>query len=388
MINEKAIVIKSLCKKYSKSDSSKKGFLRKNVFHKNDKSFYALKDISLEIYKGEIVGIIGANGSGKTTLLKILAEITPPSSGSIEIYGTVASILEIGIGFQPELSGYENIFLSSKLYGLSHEKICSKLDEIIGMFGFSDFIHTEVKHYSSGMYMRLAFSLIVHIDADILLFDEVLSVGDANFKIQVLNEFEKLRALKKTVVFVTHNPDQFLTVTKTFYNLNKGEIVFGNNFDETMYSLILQQYRVDIENKHMYIEEIDKSVQYLIKAKEFSFVKPIEAKLEIDQNMVYFTYVFFKQAGNFTVKHVMIIKDSQNNPLGQLSFFQEKDLKNGKYLTILSIDVRAFGKYTYYFDILTLLEEKPLYFLPQVLTHTFEHSKEITSIIDYDFLMK
>jgi ABC-type polysaccharide/polyol phosphate transport system ATPase subunit len=388
MINEKAIVIKGLYKEYNKSNSSKRGFLRKNIFRKNNKSFYVLKDISLEVNRGEVIGIIGPNGSGKSTLLKILSEITPPSKGSVEIYGKVASILEIGIGFQPELSGYENIFLSGKLYGLSYKQICSKLDGIIEMFGFPDFIHTEIKYYSSGMYMRLAFSLIVHIDADILLFDEVLSVGDANFTQQVLKKLEKLKSLNKTVVFVTHNPDHFLSLTNTFYSLNKGEIIRINNLNKSMYNMILQRYRESIDNKHTYIEEKDQSVHYLAKMNAICIVKPIEAKIKIDENYVKFNYIFYNKTRNCNLKHIMIIKDSRNNPLGQLSFTKEIELSDGTYSTSLCINKKAFGIYTYYFDILTSSEEKALYLLPQILTHTFEHSKEITGIIDYNFLIK
>ncbi|HNQ68456.1 MAG TPA: ABC transporter ATP-binding protein [Bacteroidales bacterium] len=222
MKNEKAIIIKGLSKEYFKKDSSRVGFFDKFKQNKSGQSFFALKDINLEINKGEVIGIIGPNGAGKSTLLKILAEVTPPTSGSVEIFGKVASILEIGIGFQPELSGYENIFLSGKLYGLTKKQILAKLDKIIEMFGFPDFINSEVKHYSSGMYMRLAFSIIINIEADIYLFDEVLSVGDAEFQERAIDEIEKLKHVGSTIFIVTHTPITILRICDKILLLNKG----------------------------------------------------------------------------------------------------------------------------------------------------------------------
>ncbi|MDD3687900.1 MAG: ABC transporter ATP-binding protein [Bacteroidales bacterium] len=225
MNNGKAIIIKGLSKEYYKKDSSQSGFFDKFKPNKSGQSFYALKDINLEINKGEVIGIIGPNGAGKSTLLKILAEVTPPTSGSVEIFGKVASILEIGIGFQPELSGYENIFLSGQLYGLSKKHILSKLDRIIEMFGFPDFINTEVKHYSSGMYMRLAFSIIINIEADIYLFDEILSVGDAFFQDKALSEIERLKNIGACICIVTHSPITIVGISDKFILLNKGSVL-------------------------------------------------------------------------------------------------------------------------------------------------------------------
>lgn len=234
MTNEKAIIIKGLSKEYYKRDSSHGGFFSKLKLNKSGKSFFALNDINLEINKGEVIGIIGPNGAGKSTLLKILAEVTPPTTGSVEIFGKVASILEIGIGFQPELSGYENIFLSGKLYGLSQKQILSKLDKIIEMFGFPDFINTEVKHYSSGMYMRLAFSIIINIEANIYLFDEILSVGDAAFQMKALNEIKKISKSGHTVLIVTHVPKTIYNICNKMIFLSLGTINHFGNPNEVM----------------------------------------------------------------------------------------------------------------------------------------------------------
>lgn len=251
MKNEKAIIIKGLNKEYYKKDSSHKGFFDMLKPNKTGQVFSALKDINLEITRGEIIGIIGPNGAGKSTLLKILAEVTPPTSGSVEIYGKVASILEIGIGFQPELSGYENIFLSGKLYGLSTKQINSKLDKIIEMFGFPDFLQTEVKYYSSGMYMRLAFSIIINIEADIYLFDEILSVGDKEFQAKALKEIEKLKDIDATVLVVTHAPDQSISIYDKILFLVNGNIV-ECGMPYPVYLKYLNNYfqQPQIENKH------------------------------------------------------------------------------------------------------------------------------------------
>ncbi len=234
MKSGKAIIIKGLSKEYYKKDSSTSGFFDKLRPNKSGQSFFALKDINLEINRGEVIGIIGSNGAGKSTLLKILAEVTPPTSGSVEVFGKVASILEIGIGFQPELSGYENIFLSGKLYGLTKKQIISKLDKIIEMFGFPDFINTEVKHYSSGMYMRLAFSIIINIEADIYLFDEILSVGDSVFQGRALKEIEKLRETSATICIVTHTPKIIYHLCDRMILLDKGSLIFNEDPNSTI----------------------------------------------------------------------------------------------------------------------------------------------------------
>lgn len=224
--HEKAIVIKDLNKKYYKKKQSSSNLFKNIKSNNNAESFFALKNINLEINKGEIIGIIGPNGAGKSTLLKILAEVTPPTSGKIEINGKIASILEIGIGFQPDLSGYENIFLSGRLYGLSKKQIKSKLEQIIEMFGFADFINTPVKYYSSGMYMRLAFAIITNIEADIYLFDEILSVGDLGFQSKVIKELEKLKNNGATILIVTHMPMSIYQICNKMVLINLGQIDF------------------------------------------------------------------------------------------------------------------------------------------------------------------
>ena len=220
MTPETAISIRNLSKEYYRAEKSSP-FSRKSI---KRTGFLAVNYISLDIQKGEVVCISGHNGSGKSTLLKMIAEVTLPTSGEIEIDGKVASILEIGIGFQPEISGYENIFLSGAMYGLKKSEIEKKIDKIIDMFGFPEFINTPVKYYSSGMYMRLAFSVIVNIEADIYLFDEVTSVGDTEFRTKVTQEILRLKKQKATILVVTHTPALFAKISDKFVIFDKGKI--------------------------------------------------------------------------------------------------------------------------------------------------------------------
>jgi lipopolysaccharide transport system ATP-binding protein len=185
---------------------------------------HALKDVSFEIKKGESVGIIGPNGSGKSTLLKILAGVTKPTSGEVKIRGKVASILDIGAGFHPELSGRENVFLNGQILGFSKQEVQQHYDEIIEFSGIENFIDEPVKNYSNGMYLRLAFSIMIHLDFDVYLFDEVFSVGDAEFGLKTRAKFQELAVSEKTMIFVSHNMNELMSQSQ-FILLNNGKTI-------------------------------------------------------------------------------------------------------------------------------------------------------------------
>jgi lipopolysaccharide transport system ATP-binding protein len=185
-----------------------KGLLNRKSETGNRKSleeFWALKDISFEVREGEAVGIIGRNGAGKSTLLKLLSRITEPSRGRIELDGRVASLLEVGTGFHPELTGRENVFLNGAVLGMHRAEIKKKFDEIVAFAEVEKFLDTPVKHYSSGMYMRLAFAVAAHLEPEILIVDEVLAVGDAEFQKKCLGKMEDVSKGGRTVLFVSHN---------------------------------------------------------------------------------------------------------------------------------------------------------------------------------------
>ena len=176
--------------------------------------FWALKGVSFEIKQGDRVGIIGQNGAGKTTILKLLSRITQPTTGSIKIKGRIASLLEVGTGFHPELSGRENIYLNGAILGMKRVEIKSKFDEIVAFAEVEKFLDTPVKRYSSGMYVRLAFAVAAHLEPEILIVDEVLAVGDAAFQKKSLRKMEDVSREGRTVVFVSHNMGAISELTK------------------------------------------------------------------------------------------------------------------------------------------------------------------------------
>lgn len=170
-----------------------------------DEYFWALKDVSFEVEPGEVVGIIGRNGTGKSTLLKILSQITSPTTGSVELHGRVSSLLEVGTGFHPELTGRENIYLSGSIMGMKRREIDEKFDDIVKFAEVEKFLDTPAKRYSSGMYVRLAFAVAAHLEPEILLVDEVLAVGDASFQKKCLSKMQSVGEEGRTVLFVSHN---------------------------------------------------------------------------------------------------------------------------------------------------------------------------------------
>lgn len=187
--------------------------------------FWALKDVSFEIKQGDRVGIIGRNGAGKSTLLKILSRITEPTRGRIQINGRVASLLEVGTGFHPELSGRENIFLNGAILGMSRKEIQRKFDEIVDFAEVEKFLDTPVKRYSSGMYVRLAFAVAAHLEPEILVVDEVLAVGDAQFQKKCMGKMEEVSYGGRTVLFVSHNMAAISSLCQTAILLNHGNLL-------------------------------------------------------------------------------------------------------------------------------------------------------------------
>jgi lipopolysaccharide transport system ATP-binding protein len=212
----------------------KKYILNKKIRDENGEEtseFWALKDISFEIKKGESVGIIGTNGSGKSTLLKILAGVTKPTCGNATLNGRVASILDIGAGFHPELSGKENIFLNGQLLGFAKKEIAAQYDKIVQYSEIEKFINQPVKNYSSGMYLRLAFSIMANLHFDIYLLDEVLNVGDANFQLKVKQFIQDNKNKSATFIFVSHDLNTLTANCSKFYLLDNGKIINEGNAD-------------------------------------------------------------------------------------------------------------------------------------------------------------
>jgi homopolymeric O-antigen transport system ATP-binding protein len=199
--------------------------LRRHDFHHHHEDIWALDDVSFEVAEGDVYGVIGSNGAGKSTLLKLLTRITSPTKGSAVIRGRVGSLLEVGTGFHPELTGRENIFLNGSILGMKRREIQGKFSDIVEFSGVEQFIDTPVKRYSSGMYVRLAFSVAAHLEPDILLVDEVLAVGDAEFQRRCLGRMEDLGSEGRTVLFVSHNMQTISQLCDRALLLDRGRVV-------------------------------------------------------------------------------------------------------------------------------------------------------------------
>src|SRR6266853_1994921 len=212
--------------------------------------FWALKDVSFEVQRGEVVGIIGRNGAGKSTLLKILSRITEPTTGKVRIKGRVASLLEVGTGFHPELTGRENIFLNGAILGMTKAEIRRQFDAIVSFSEVEKFLDTPVKRYSSGMYVRLAFAVAAHLEPEILIVDEVLAVGDAEFQKKCLGKMDEVsRRDGRTVLFVSHNLDAIVRICGRGLVLNGGNVAFAGSareaVDEYTHSVLLSSRILD-----------------------------------------------------------------------------------------------------------------------------------------------
>ncbi|MEW6404749.1 MAG: ABC transporter ATP-binding protein [Chloroflexota bacterium] len=199
--------------------------------NRDGEEVWALKDVSFKVEQGEVLGIIGKNGAGKSTLLKILSRVTAPTSGEVKVRGRIASLLEVGTGFHPELTGRENVYLNGAILGMTHQEVTRKFDEIVNFAEVEKYIDTPVKRYSSGMYVRLAFAVAAHLDPEILVVDEVLAVGDAEFQKKCLGKMGQVAGEGRTVLFVSHNMASIATLCSQVLVVDKGEIYFRGDAD-------------------------------------------------------------------------------------------------------------------------------------------------------------
>ena len=206
---------------------------------------WALKDLNFEVQQGEILGIIGKNGAGKSTLLKILSKVTGPTTGCVKVKGRIGSLLEVGTGFHPELTGRENVFLNGAILGMTKVEIASKLDEIVDFSGCAKYIDTPVKRYSSGMMVRLGFAVAAHLEPEILIVDEVLAVGDAEFQKKCIGKMKEISGEGRTVLFVSHNMASINNLCDRCIFLDKGQISFDGDVSET-----IDYYLSDVKNNH------------------------------------------------------------------------------------------------------------------------------------------
>ncbi|MEQ9443820.1 MAG: ABC transporter ATP-binding protein [Cyclobacteriaceae bacterium] len=279
-----AISVENISKRYLIGDTSKgsvreaiTSFFSENASSKKE-NFLALKDISFEVKKGEAVGIIGKNGAGKSTLLKILSRITEPSTGRIVIDGRVSSLLEVGTGFHPELTGRENIFLNGTILGMSRDEIKSKLDEIIEFSGVKRFIETPVKRYSSGMKVRLAFAVAAHLEPEILIIDEVLAVGDVEFQKKCLGKMADITGQGRTILFVSHNMSAVRRLCSKAIHLDDGQVVYTGDVEEAISNYL--------DTNDTYIESMGEIAWNVTAAPQSSEVKLIAARIRNNEEKV------------------------------------------------------------------------------------------------------
>ena len=262
------IEVKNVSKKYLKKTGASSSYktvreaiveLPSKILHpsaaaskaiRQDNDFWALKDINFTVNEGDVLGIIGRNGAGKSTLLKIISQITAPTSGEIIMHGRVGSLLEVGTGFHPELTGRENIFLNGAILGMSRAEILKKFDEIVDFAGVEEFIDVPIKRYSSGMRMRLAFAVAAHLDPEILIIDEVLAVGDAQFQKKCLGKMKDVSKSGRTVLFVSHNMSAVQALCNRAIFLNDGHIVMDDTVNDVMqnYFQTIEKSSGDLNN--------------------------------------------------------------------------------------------------------------------------------------------
>ena len=306
--------------------------------------FWSLKDVSFEVKEGEVIGLIGRNGAGKSTLLKLLSRITAPTRGRITLDGKVGSLLEVGTGFHPELSGRENIFLNGAILGMHRNEIQAKFDEIVDFAGVEKFLETPVKRYSSGMYVRLAFSVAAHLETDILLVDEVLAVGDNQFQKKCLNKMDDISGSGRTVVFVSHNMGTILSLCSRCLFLKQGQLDFDSEPQEAV---------------RKYLEEAQPTMQLDRQLQADGSPTLIQGRLdpkETDDGFL-LDLTFTVESGMDTESCFNIYtKDSLGQPIGfsSLGIFNSEDmlqLKKGKNTFSVRIDASSLAIGTYFISI-------------------------------------
>ncbi len=298
-------------------------------------SKWALNNINLTIKKGEVLGIIGPNGSGKTTLLKMLGGTIKPTEGKIIIKGKIASIIDIGSGINPELSGYDNIFFMGNLYGFSNTELNDKIENIIEFSGIRESIHTPVKTYSNGMYLRLAFSILTHLDFDIYLFDEVISVGDFEFQEKCKYQFEKLIQQKKTIILVTHHLQQLMEGFTYIHVLKEGQIVYSGNYFNSLNKHIdgfdenLDFYKNEYSFKSYTLENSQMKEKDVLEDESIEFIFKFLVKVQTAPQKIQFGFVLYNQMS--VPIFSSFINLSNDAPFHLSAYIPNKILLKGKY---------------------------------------------------------
>jgi lipopolysaccharide transport system ATP-binding protein len=310
---------------------------------------WSLKDINFEVQQGEVLGVIGKNGAGKSTLLKILSQVTTPTTGQVNVRGRIAALLEVGTGFHPELSGRENIFLNGAILGMTKHEIKSKLDEIIEFSGVAKYLDTPVKRYSSGMMVRLGFSVAAHLEPEILIVDEVLAVGDAEFQEKCLGKMKDVSGQGRTVIFVSHNMAAIKSLCKRTIVLKNGETYFDGSVTDGISKYLealnpssndgtIEKHHRTVNTGFVFIEQVTLNNEEFRNGNSIYFNNPIEISCTIN---------FLKDISN-ALFDLRVITADGIEILHSMNVYEEnfKDAKKGIVNTNVKLENRLQpGKY-------------------------------------------
>lgn len=378
-MTETVIEINHLTKKYDMykkpSDRLKEALSpTRKTYHE---VFYALNDVNVEVNKGEMIGFIGENGSGKSTILKIITGVLTPSEGEVKIEGNIAALLELGSGFNPEYSGYENIFLNGMVLGFSREEMMDKVDDIINFADIGDHLYQPVKTYSSGMFVRLAFAVAINVDPDILIVDEALAVGDLEFQLKCMEKFTELRNAGKTILFVSHDVNAVRRFCDRVYWLKNGVVeAEGETMD------ITENYENFLKKKSLKTIDRDNSTSEDFSAYDIVEVKsaelldgdlqPLEIIEQDSKVVVKVTYNVKDDSIKKPVLGVAIRTVDNNYVCGLNTLLDEESIpwKKGENVFYLEYEKMALLGGEYYFDVAVFEENAtvPLVYKTRYLT--------------------
>jgi lipopolysaccharide transport system ATP-binding protein len=340
----------------------------------NSKFVWSLKDINFEVQQGDILGIIGRNGAGKSTLLKILSKVTAPTTGSIKVKGRIASLLEVGTGFHPELTGRENIYLNGAILGMRKHEITRKLDEIVAFAGVEKYVDTPVKRYSSGMYVRLAFAVAAHLESEILIVDEVLAVGDTEFQLKCLGKMGDIsKGDGRTILFVSHNMASITSLCNRGICLKNGTILFNGETENAVRKYLTGDSRS--ANFKLFLDELNFDYFQLNEIK----IQPINLEAENNLNEYHelqiFTRISVKK--NAEKMHITyVLKDEKGDPLFTFSNNGIVKLKHGENFLICTFPKGFLNIGDYYLDFYVIIDAKNTYhYESDIMSFTVQQGK-------------
>lgn len=336
-------------RKRGKEDPNLK--IGQEIYTSNEK-FYALNGISFEVYKGERLGIIGGNGAGKSTTLKLLSRVTAPTEGNIYIKGRISSMLEVGTGFHPELTGRENIYLNGAILGMSKAEVDSKIEDIIDFSECRQFIDTPVKRYSSGMYVKLAFSVAAHLDSEILVMDEVLAVGDMKFQQKCLKKMSEVAENEgRTVLYVSHNMNTIRQLCDRCIVLQNGRVVFNGNVEEAIQIYLGNEINSMKSSYFLTDNERPANSMNLIKMKEIDFLDK-EKTIYKNTEKMRFKISWLSNDCFDKIRFRMIIRYYDEAPVGLVVSPEILNVEKGKEMeTIFQFNLNLLSEGKYYLSI-------------------------------------